>query len=115
MGISQDGLSREVLVNLTTSHDFSASSHVLHTWPFTGYSSRKLVVNCTDSSLMLDFSPISHTHFLQINSHKYREIIEEITIKFGTELKPTKASWKSQLYIYNDICITTTICIQFAY
>ena len=25
-------------------------------------------------------------------------MIEEITIKFGTELKPTKASWKSQLY-----------------
>ena len=25
-------------------------------------------------------------------------MIEEITIKFGMELKPTKASWKSQLY-----------------
>ena len=25
-------------------------------------------------------------------------MIEEITIKFRTELKPTKASWKSQLY-----------------
>ena len=25
-------------------------------------------------------------------------MIEKITIKFGTELKPTKASWKSQLY-----------------
>ena len=48
--------------------------------------------------LKLDSSPISHTHPLQINPHKYREIIEEIIIKFGTELKPTKASWKSQLY-----------------
>ena len=26
-------------------------------------------------------------------------MIEEITIKFGTELKPTQYSWKSQLYI----------------
>ena len=25
-------------------------------------------------------------------------MIEEITIKFGTELKPTQNSWKSQLY-----------------
>ena len=25
-------------------------------------------------------------------------MIEEITIKFGMELKPTKAGWKSQLY-----------------
>ena len=25
-------------------------------------------------------------------------MIEEISIKFGTELKPTQASWKSQLY-----------------
>ena len=25
-------------------------------------------------------------------------MIEEITIKFGTELKPTQVSWKSQLY-----------------
>ena len=25
-------------------------------------------------------------------------MIECITTKFGTELKPTKASWKSQLY-----------------
>ena len=25
-------------------------------------------------------------------------MIEENTIKFGTELKPTKASWKSQFY-----------------
>ena len=47
---------------------------------------------------MLDSLPISHTHPLQINPHKYREMIECITTKFGTELKPTKASWKSQLY-----------------
>ena len=25
-------------------------------------------------------------------------MIEEIKIKFGTEIKPTKANWKSQLY-----------------
>ena len=25
-------------------------------------------------------------------------MIEEITIKFGTKLKPTQHSWKSQLY-----------------
>ena len=25
-------------------------------------------------------------------------MIEEITIKFGTELEPTQVSWKSQLY-----------------
>ena len=35
-------------------------------------------------------------------------MIKEITIKFGTELKPTKASWKSQLYnlyIYIYVCM----------
>ena len=112
---SQDGISRKVLTNLTAWHDSSVSSHVLHTWLFTSYSSYELVANCTNSSLTLDSSPISHTHPLQINRHKYIQMIEEITIKFGTELKPTKTSWKSQLYIYNDICIITTIYIQFAY
>ena len=28
-------------------------------------------------------------------------MIKEITIKFGTELKPTQASWKLQLYRYD--------------
>ena len=55
---------------------------------------------------MLDSSPISYTHPLQINPHKYREMIDEITIKFGTELKPTKASWKSQLYKKNILLDT---------
>ena len=67
-------------------------------WPFTGYSSHELVVNCTNSSLKPNSSPISHTHPLQINPHKYREMIEKITIKFGTELMLTKGRWKSQLY-----------------
>ena len=65
-----------------------------------GYSSRKLVMNYTSPSLKLDSSPISHTHHLQINPHKYKEMIEEIIIKFNTELKPIKASWKSQLYTF---------------
>ena len=60
--------------------------------------SRELVVNFTDLLLTLDSSTISHSHPLQLNPHKYREMIEEITIKFGIELKPIKASWKSQLY-----------------
>ena len=30
-----------------------------------------------------------------MNPHKYMEMIEEITIKFGTKLEPTKASWRS--------------------
>ena len=63
--------------------------------PFREILSRELVVKC--HPLMLDSSPISHTHHLQINPHKYSEMIEEITIKFGTELKQTKASWKLQL------------------
>ena len=29
-------------------------------------------------------------------------MIEEITIKFDTKLKPTMTSWKSQLYKYNE-------------
>ena len=34
-------------------------------------------------------------------------MIEEITIKFGTELELTQASWKSQLYKfkYNILCL----------
>ena len=80
---------------MTGWHDSSASSHVLHTWPFREILSRELVVKC--HPLTLDSSPISHTHHLQINPHKYSEMIEEITIKFGTELKQTKASWKLQL------------------
>ena len=87
-------------------HDSSASSHVLHTWPFAGYSSRELVTNCTDSSLKLDSSQISHTYPLQINPHKYEEMIKEITIKFDSELKPTKASWKSQLYTPSFIMVS---------
>ena len=100
----------EVLANLTVWHDSSASSHVLYTWSFEGYSSRKLVTNFTDLLLKLDSSLISHTHPLQLNPHKYREMIEENTIKFNTELKPTKASWKSQLYMFEfsfsqiDVC-----------
>ena len=58
----------------------------------------ELVANYTVSSFKLDSSLISHTHLLQINPHKYREMIEEITIKFGMELNATKASWKLQLY-----------------
>ena len=76
MGTSRHGLSCEVLTNLTTWHVFLASSHVLHTCPFVGYFSRKLFTNYTDSSLELDSSPISYTHHLQINQHKYRKIIE---------------------------------------
>ena len=38
-------------------------------------------------------------------------MIEEITIKFGTELKPTQYSWKSQLYIsYLRIIWATFLC-----
>ena len=68
---------------------------------FVGYfsrASRKLVMNCANSSLKLNSSPISYTYPLQINLHTYRKMIEEITIKFGTKLKPTQHSWKSQLY-----------------
>ena len=83
---------------MTGWHDSSASILVLYSWPFRRLLSHELVANCTDSSLTLEFSPISHSHPLQINLHKYKEKIKEIIIKFGTELKPIKASWKSQLY-----------------
>ena len=33
---SRDGPSHETLVNLTALNDSSASSHVLHMWPFRG-------------------------------------------------------------------------------
>ena len=81
MSTSQDGLSHEVPMNLTVWQDSSASSHVLHTWPFVGYSSCELIANCIDLFLTLDSSPISHTHPLQLNPHKYKEMNEEITIK----------------------------------
>ena len=74
-------------------------------WPFRlllfSQASCELVANCTDSSLKLDSLPISPTYPLQENSHKYMEIIKEITIKFDTELKPTQVSWKLQLYRYD--------------
>ena len=60
--------------------------------------SRELVANYIDPTLKLDSLPISHTHPLQIKPHKYREMTKENTIKFDTKSKPTKASWKSQLY-----------------
>ena len=88
---------------------FNFQSCAIHMWPFVSYSFHKLVVNCTDSSLKFDSSLISHTHRLQINPHKYREMIEEMTIKFGTELKPTKASWKSQLYKVTIVSICVLI------
>ena len=34
------------------------------------------------------------------------EIIEEITIKFGTGLKPIQVSWKLQLYRYDHFFLT---------
>ena len=34
-------------------------------------------------------------------------MIEEIIIKFGTELKPTQYSWKSQLYTQDPFLRTT--------
>ena len=37
-------------------------------------------------------------------------MIEEIAIKFGTELKPTQYSWKSQLY--NSLFIGQAILLQ---
>ena len=93
---SWDGLSCEVLANLMVWHDSLASSHVLHTWPFHGLlylqASHELVANFTDLLLMLDSLLISHTHPLQLNSHKYKKMIEWIITKFGTKLKPTKAS-----------------------
>ena len=47
---------------------------------------------------------IFFTHATVYGSHSVKlAYIEEITIKFGTKLKPTKASWKSQLYLYYDL------------
>jgi len=37
-----------------------------------------------------NLSPIFHTHPLQLNPQKYREMIDYITTKLGMELKPTK-------------------------
>ena len=69
---------------------------------FVGSFTHKLLVrfsqSCIDLHCMLDYSPISHTHPLQLKPHKYRETIDWITTKFGMKLKLTKASWKSQLY-----------------
>ena len=44
-GISRDGLSCKVLVNLTAWHDSSASSHMLHIWPFAGCSTREFLTS----------------------------------------------------------------------
>ena len=88
---------------MTDWYNSSNSNHVLHMWPFHGFlysqASRKTALIFITS---LIFSPISHTHHLQLNLHKYREMIDWITTKFGMELKPTKASWKSQLYTLNS-------------
>ena len=42
-GTLQDGLSHEILTNLTAWNDSLASSYVLHMWSFTSYSSRELL------------------------------------------------------------------------
>ena len=64
-GTSQEGLSREVLMNLIAWHDSSTSSHVLHTWPFVGCSTSELLVSYSRTTLILvltlDSSPISHS------------------------------------------------------
>ena len=49
--------------------------------------------------LNLSFHTLSHSSHTIKNTHKYREIwLNKITIKFGTKLKPTQNSYKSQLY-----------------
>ena len=80
------GLTHEILAKYPTWHDSSFSNFVLCTWLFSQVSySRKPLVH----PLKLEYSPISHTHLLQLIPHTYREkMIEEITIKFGMELKP---------------------------
>ena len=71
--VLQDDPSHETLANLIAWHDFSASSRVLHTWPFP----RLLLASYSRTALIhflkLDSSLIFHTHFLQINPHTYKE------------------------------------------
>ena len=82
-GTLQDGLSYEVLTNLTAWNDSLTSSYVLYTWHFAGYSSCELVMNCTESSLKLNSSPISHNHSLQFVGN---EGIYSVGKEFGKTL-----------------------------
>ena len=73
---------------------------------FTGCFSRathKLVANSTDSSFETwFFTDLSHSPLTNKPTYIQGKMIEEITIKFGTKLKPTQYSWKSQLYRLNN-------------
>ena len=78
----------------------SCAEHMLH---FTGRLFASNPWKLLWSSIYLESShSLSHTT-LTMNSHiKYRmSKIEQITIKFGTELKPIQISYKSQLYKIN--------------
>ena len=86
---------------LTICHDSSHSNHVLSTC-FTsreGYS-RATHKNFFGLQFALSLHTLSHIQPLQrnlINNTGYIRL-NIITIKFGTELKPTQNSCKSQLY-----------------
>ena len=73
----------------------SCASHVAFSW----VASCKLVENSIDSTFEAwFFTNLSHSSLTNKPTYILGKMIEEITIKFGTELKPTQDSWKSQLY-----------------
>ena len=86
---------------VTICHDSSHSSHMLST-RFTSWEgfSRATHENFFDLQFALSLRTLSHTQPLQWNptwNIGYKRL-NKITIKFGTKLKPTQNSCKSQLY-----------------
>ena len=86
---------------VTICHDSSHSSHVLST----GFTSREVLSRVTrensfDLQFVLSLHTLSHTQHIQRNPtyNTWYIGLNRITIKFGTELKSTQISCKSQLY-----------------
>ena len=95
--ISQEGFTRETLVKTPCYHDSSHSSHVLYTWLLRRLASREIHMYFVLSLSLHTFSYSTLT--IKNPPHKYRaKWLNKITIKFGTELKLTQNSCKSQLY-----------------
>ena len=84
---------------VTICHDSSHSNHVLSTC----FTSREVFLRATrENSFDLRWVLNLHTQPIQRNLTYNTGYIRlnRITIKFGTELKPTQISCKSQLYIF---------------
>ena len=93
---------RETVAKIIAWHDSSSFSHMLYMWLFCRLLLARHSRTRYEIHLIIFWSLILHRSLTLIPYNQTDILtskkIEEITIKFGKEPKPTQYSWKSQLY-----------------